>query len=171
VSRSRFILIRGAPGSGKSSTARALARHYPRGATIEVDLIRRSMNGIIWHNHHQHFDALHIMAAMAHAFVERGYGPVIIVDTLGFGSLEMALEALATDSAAVYSLVCDPRRIAYRLWKRPGGFRDIRKAHRFNRHILEEGESRQDLIDTGSATEEEVCRQILALEQEANVGA
>jgi hypothetical protein len=131
---------------------------------IEADMIRRMMNGIIWHNHQQHFDAIYIMASMAHAFAERGYTPVVLVDTLGFGSLEMALRELGSESVSVYSLVCRPRSLAWRLVRRVRGYRDVRKARRFNDHILAEAAGRADLIDTTRASAKHVCRRILELE-------
>lgn len=164
MTRERFIIIRGGPGSGKTSTAKELAKHFPEGVTIEVDHIRRSMNAIIWHNHQQHFDAIHVMAATARAYAERGYSPVVIVDTLGFGSLEMALEALAPDSVRVYSLVCDPWQLVLRLCRRRHGFRDIRKARRFNTHILSVAAGQPELINTTYSSPHEVCRRIVELE-------
>ena len=164
MNNARFIIIRGAPGTGKSVAARQLAAHFPNGATIEVDWIRRSMNGIIWHNHQQHFDAIHVMAAMAHAFVDRGYCPIVIVDTLGFGSLELALDALAAKSIGIYSLICDPLPLAIRLWRRSGGFRDIRKAQRFNAHIQSVANGGSEVINTASASPQRVCQRILELE-------
>lgn len=162
-----FLIIRGAPGTGKSKTASQLARHFPNGATIEVDLVRRMMNGIVWHRHQQHFDAIHVTVHMAQAFAARGYAPVIIVDTLGFGALEMALEEFGEESVGVYSLICDPVLLTLRLWRRLGGFRDAKKGRRFNAHIMSEGRGESEPINTARLKPHAVCRRILELERTA----
>jgi predicted PilT family ATPase len=36
-----IIIIRGAPGSGKSQTAKSLSKYYPKGERLEVDSIRK----------------------------------------------------------------------------------------------------------------------------------
>ncbi len=162
---SQFIIIRGAPGAGKSTTARALLRALPDGVTIEVDTVRRMIHGVVWDRHQQHFDAIEATAQMARAFAARGYQPVLIVDTLGFGSLEMALSALGSASVSVYSLVCHPRTLTFRLWRRFGGFRDARKGRRFNAHVLSDPRDDGEIIDTTIMTPRAASQRILERER------
>lgn len=161
---SDFIIIRGAPGTGKTTTARLIMRRLQNGVTIEVDSIRKMINGITWENHQQHFDAIRAAAQTAKAYHACGYRPIVFVDTLGFGTLDIALEALNSQSISIYSLVCSPRVLAMRLWCRIGGFRDVAKSTRFNAHVLSDEVHGCRRIDTSRVKARDVTEQILALE-------
>lgn len=157
------ILIRGAPGSGKSSVARELARHFPDGVTIEVDEIRRMINGVRWDDDRLHLHAISAAAQTALAYLRCELSPVIFVDTLGFGRLESALEALDGVSTNTYSLVCSEPILSLRLLTRIGGYRDVRQAHRFDAHIRGDAD-RLPVIDTTWQRPAIIARHILNLE-------
>lgn len=158
------ILLRGAPGVGKTKTAEQLQRRLARGATIEVDVIRKMINGVSWESHQQHFDAIRAAAQLAKAYRVASYSPVIVVDTLGFGSLQIALEALAPLSASVYSLVCNDRHLMWRLWRRASGFRDRKKGVKFNRHVSTDSINAHHLIDTTWKPPWRVAESIMEME-------
>jgi hypothetical protein len=157
------ILIRGAPGSGKSSVARALARHLPGGVTIEVDHVRRMIHGLQWEDDRLHLHAITAAAQTALAYIREGLFPVVLVDTLGFGRHQFALEALDGASTRTYSLVCRDPILSLRLLMRMGGYRDTRQARRFNAHIHGDAK-RLPVIDTTWKRPAAVARHILRLE-------
>lgn len=78
---SDIIVVRGAPGSGKSSVARQLGKQLPTGATIEVDTVRGMIHHIQWESDDLHIDAIHAAVIATTAYLERGYRPVVLVDT------------------------------------------------------------------------------------------
>ncbi len=144
---SPYIIVRGAPGTGKSSVARALAARLPAAVAIETDALRRMISGVRWDDTAQHLDAIEVTATAAKSFRARGYQP-IVVDTLGFGSLEVMLDALGAGDCVVFSLVCTPRTLRRRLFWRLSGYKDSERAVRFNQHVLDDLESRHTLFDT-----------------------
>lgn len=145
---SDYIVLRGAPGAGKSTTARALMRRLRGGVTIEVDEVRKMINGVVWESHQQHFDAIGAAAEAAKAYLASGYRPIVFVDTLAFGGLEIALKALNSESVSTYSLVCSRFSLALRLWRRFGGFRDSAKSARIDSHLRLTASHPSEIIDT-----------------------
>lgn len=142
------LIIRGAPGTGKTTTAKHLAQCFARGIVIEVDAFRRMINEISWESHQQHFDAIAAASAAAKSYLAAGYRPVIFVDTLGFGSLELAMRAFEDTSVSIYSLTCDTRDLYLRLWRRIGGYRNVKNAIRFNDHIRADVREFNTLLDS-----------------------
>lgn len=162
---SEVIVVRGAPGTGKSSVARCLGRQLGGGVTIEVDTVRSMIHGIRWESHDHHIDAIHAAAATAQTYLRHGHLPVVFVDTLGFGRLEIALAALGSPSVGIYSLVCREPQLTMRLWKRFGGYRNYADARLFNAHIANDEVHRVGLIDTTWVRPPTVARHIMAREQ------
>jgi hypothetical protein len=161
---SDYIVLRGAPGTGKTTTARLLMQLANRGATIEVDDIRKMINGVVWKSHQQHFDAIYAAAAAAKAYRKCGYQPIVFVDTLAFGSLDIAIEALDSSSVSVYSLVCSRLVLTLRLWRRLGGFRDAAKSALIDTHLRTDGSYPCEILDTTSTGARRIARWIMERE-------
>jgi len=75
------IIIRGAPGVGKSELGKALARHFSLGAKVEVDALRKMVNGVKWTDQAEHIKLLGLAAGTVAEFARLGFRPVIVVDT------------------------------------------------------------------------------------------
>jgi hypothetical protein len=162
--RSEVIVVRGAPGTGKSSVARCLGGQLGGGVTIEVDDVRSMIHGISWESHELHVDAIHAAAATAQTYLCQGRLPIVFVDTLGFGRLEIALAALGATSVAIYSLFCRDPQLTVRLWRRFGGYRNCADARKFNAHIMGDEAHRAGLIDTTWVRPATVARGIVERE-------
>lgn len=158
---SDIIVVRGAPGSGKSSVARHLGRQLPTGATIEVDTIRGMIHHIQWECDELHIDAIHAAVSGAIAYLERGYRPVVLVDTFGFGRLELALAALGPRTVSVHSLTCHNLVLSLRLWTRLVGYRNASAARRFNAHIAADQAKHAGVLDTTWRHSAAIARRIL----------
>ena len=161
---SDIIVVRGAPGSGKSSVARHLGKQLPTGATIEVDTVRGMIHHIQWERDEEHIDAIHAAVRATIAYLERGYRPVVLVDTFGFGRLELALAALGPRSVSVHSLTCQNFVLSLRLWTRPVGYRNASAARRFNVHIAADQTHHAGLLDTTWRRSAAIARRILLQE-------
>src|SRR4051812_35009310 len=79
--RSDIIILRGAPGSGKSETAKSLSQWFPKGVRLEVDTLRQMVVSVDWKNQQEHINMLQASAGLVYDFLKCGFSPVIVVDT------------------------------------------------------------------------------------------
>lgn len=89
-----IIILRGAPGSGKSQTAKALAEYFPKGVILEVDILRSMVISVDWTNQKEHIALLNISTNLVMDFIGQGFSPVIVVDTFSSGKLTKYLDDL-----------------------------------------------------------------------------
>lgn len=76
-----IIIIRGAPGSGKSQTAKCLAQFFPKGVRLEVDSVRQMVISVDWKNQQEHINMLQVSAGLVCEFLQSDFRPIIVVDT------------------------------------------------------------------------------------------
>lgn len=101
-----IILLKGAPGFGKSAAAKCLARHVPSGVRIEVDDLRKMVIGVKWTDQAEHRTVLMLGAQLAAGFLRSGFAPVILVDTFSGDKVDGFLNALRPVGCPVV-----PRRV------------------------------------------------------------
>lgn len=89
-----IIIIRGAPGSGKSQTAKSLSQFFPKGIRLEVDTIRTMVISADWKNQQEHINMLQVSSGLVHDFLKLGFKPVIVVDTFSGDKITRYLETL-----------------------------------------------------------------------------
>ena len=65
-----IIIIRGAPGSGKSQTAKSLSQVFPKGVRLEVDTIRQMVISVDWKNQQEHIDMLQASTKLVYEFLQ-----------------------------------------------------------------------------------------------------
>ncbi|MBN8645880.1 MAG: AAA family ATPase [Planctomycetes bacterium] len=161
-----LILIKGAPGVGKSTAAKLLAPHFPSGTRVEVDVLRQMVISVDWKNQAEHRSVLALSAHLAAGFLRAGHSPVVVIDTFsgdkldGFLSefhahLPVARVFVAVLHAASHAL---RRRVEHR---QPGEFRDVGVALRINSESLSGVRPIETLIDTTDLSPPEVCQAIL----------
>ena len=56
------IILRGAPGAGKSALSKELAKRFPKGVRLEVDTLRSMVISVDWTNQQEHKDLLQVAA-------------------------------------------------------------------------------------------------------------
>lgn len=89
-----IIIIRGAPGSGKSDSAKSLSKYFPNGVRIEVDTIRNMVISVDWKNQQEHIDMLQASTKLVFEFLHLGFSPAIVVDTFSGDKINRYLETL-----------------------------------------------------------------------------
>ena len=87
-SKADVLLVRGAPGVGKTTACRKLRKLIPEGAVIEVDALRGMIAGVRWVDTEHHLVALDHALLLIRAFLEKGFRPVVLVDTFSRGKLQ-----------------------------------------------------------------------------------
>lgn len=81
--RSSALLLRGAPGVGKSTVAGLLMDRGVASRVIEVDAIRGPRSDVNWSDREQHDAALVIAAGLAVKTSRESPSVVVVVDTFG----------------------------------------------------------------------------------------
>ncbi len=136
-----IIIIRGAPGSGKSQTAKSLARFFPKGVRIEVDTIRQMVVSVDWKNQQEHIDMLQASTKLVFEFLKLGFSPVIIVDTFSGDKINCYLETLYQHekdvSIKIFGLYTTDEELQRRLNLRTSAeFKDFEICKKLNDDLL-----------------------------------
>lgn len=159
------IVIRGAPGVGKSSTAKCLAGSFPGGARVEVDILRKMVISVNWKKQDEHILMLDVAARLVHDLAESGFRPVIVVDTFSGDKVTRFLEILRkqreTRTFLVFSLHASETSLQQRLHERPSDeFKDFEIAKKLNEDIHRFPASSEWLIDNSRLSPDETARHI-----------
>ena len=162
-----LILLKGAPGVGKSTAAKLLAHHFPSGVRIEVDTLRQMVISVDWTNQAEHRSLLTLSAKLAAGFLRTGCSPVILVDTFSGDKIDGFLAAFRPECplgrvfVAVLHAADDVLR--QRIASREGdAFRDNRIAVRINQESVRGAQPFETLIDTSNLVPTGVADAILA---------
>jgi len=159
------IVIRGAPGVGKSSTAKCLAGSFPGGARVEVDILRKMVISVNWKKQDEHILMLDITAGLVHDLAEAGFLPVIVVDTFSGDKVTRFLSVLRerrqTRTSLVFSFYASEAIIRQRLHDRPDDeFRNFEIASKLNEDIHRFPSPGELLMDTSRLSPEQIARHI-----------
>jgi predicted kinase len=158
------LVLRGAPGVGKSTLGRGLRRALPCGAVIEVDDVRGMLSQVDWTDRHQHDIALAVGLDTACSFIEHGRRPVIVIDTFSRSRLRGVQARL--DGASLrhhtLSLWLEASLLADRLKSRTSGFKDWEPSRILNDEVRANRYPAEQLVDVSALDREAVLG--LALE-------
>lgn len=161
-------MIRGAPGVGKSETAKGLAKHFPKGAKVEVDTLRLMVNSVRWTDQAEHKQMLQVAAHVALDLVGYGFAPVIVVDTFSgdkIGPFLDTVERLKPGiSFLLFGLYASEPMLQSRLESRPDSqFKDFAIARKLNADLRRVAHPAERQIDTTSLSRNQVVEMLVAL--------
>ena len=166
MTTSPFVIIRGAPGVGKTTVADILKKQLLNGVCIEVDMLRLMVHANCWDDVGQHLAAIKLAAQIGQHYAASGYGPVIIVDTFSFGTIQLLTNELRPFVPRIYSLVAEDSTVAERIQQRKGhGYHDWRRSLVINRNIIENPAELEHTIDTTTMTPLHVAMDIVERER------
>ena len=148
-----IVIIRGAPGSGKSQTAKSLTQFFPKGVKLEVDTLRQMVISVDWKNQEEHINLLQVSTGLIHDFLKLGFSPVIVVDTFSGDKVIKFLDILhqldKTLSIKIFGLYVNDEELRRRLDLRSDSeFRDFGICKRLNGDVLEIKYHSEYQIDT-----------------------
>ena len=154
------IVIRGAPGSGKSEAAKYLAARLGHGARVEVDALRAMIVPVNWTNQQEHIAVLSLAVGVVAGFLRLRHRPVIVVDTFSGDKLRRFLEELVTAHAdaevRAFSLAPSWAALRARVEGRPdGGYNDLRVCEKLNSDVARRLLPGELLIDNSDLTPDE----------------
>ena len=162
-----IIIIRGAPGSGKSQTAKSLSEFFPRGVRLEIDTIRSMVISADWTNQDEHVSMLAASVNLVQDFMKQGFSPIIVVDTFSGGKLVqylINLNRLKTKLAVqIIGLYTSDEELTRRIEARPHGeFKDSSICHSLNDEVRNEKYDGEYQIDTTGLLPIETAKLIYA---------
>ena len=148
-----IIIIRGAPGSGKSQTAKSLCQFFPKGVKLEVDILRQMVISVDWKNQEEHINMLQVSTGLVHDFLKLGFNPVIVVDTFSGNKIIKYLDSLyehdKTLSVKLFGLYVTEHELKRRLDLRSNAeFRDFGICKRLNDELHKIKHPQEYQIDT-----------------------
>jgi hypothetical protein len=148
-----IIIIRGAPASGKSQTAKSLSAFFPKGARIEVDTLRNMVISVDWKNQSEHINVLNISTRLLNDFIQLGFKPVIVVDTFSGDKILKFLDDLRLInpgfSIKIIGLYTSDEELTKRIESRESWeFRDFNICKRLNEDVLKFKHESEFQMDT-----------------------
>jgi len=136
-----IIIIRGAPGSGKSQVAKSLSQFFPKGVRLEVDSIRQMVISVDWKNQIEHINMLQASTKLVYEFLKFGFSPIFVIDTFSGDKINRYLESLyhfdPKLSIKIFGLFTTEDELKRRLEKRLNGeFKDFLICKKLNDDVL-----------------------------------
>ncbi|VVB50984.1 AAA domain protein [uncultured archaeon] len=136
-----IIILRGAPGSGKSQTAKSLSQFFPKGVRMEIDDLRSMVIFPEWTNQDEHINILNISTKLVIDFIQLEFRPVIVIDTFSGDKILNYLEKLnhLNDelSISIFGLYTTEEELKKRIESRKKGeFRDFNICKKLNDEVL-----------------------------------
>ncbi|MEQ1735938.1 MAG: AAA family ATPase [Rhodoglobus sp.] len=159
------LVLRGAPGVGKSTLGRGLRRALARGAVVEVDDLRAMITQVDWSNRAHHDLALEVAQVALARFVALDARPAVLVDTFSRGRLT-AVQTRLDDAGLRHhtvSIWVEPTVLAARLEARTAGFKDWEPSRILNEEVRANRYPHEQLVDATALDPEALLRQVLDL--------
>lgn len=159
------LVLRGAPGVGKSTLGRGLRRALPIGAVVEVDDLRAMIAQVDWASRAHHDLALEVAQAALARFVALGVRPGVLIDTFSRGrlnSVQARLDAagLRHETASIW---LEPAILADRLAARTSGFKDWELSRILNDEVLANRYPHEQLVDATALEPDALLQRVLGL--------
>jgi len=158
-----IIIIRGAPGAGKSQSAKCLSKFYPEGVRLEVDILRSMVISVDWTNQSEHINMLNISTKLVYDFIKLGFRPVIVVDTFSSDKIVKYLDNLnqldKDLSIRVFGLYTSEEELKRRIQSRKKGeFRKYDICQRLNEEVMKKKYAGEYQIDTTGLLAKETAK-------------
>ncbi len=163
-----LIIIRGAPASGKSQTAKELSHFFPGGARLEVDTLRQMVISVNWKDQAEHINMLEASTKLIFEFIRLNFKPVIVIDTFSGDKITRFLEIIFNHneniSVNVFGLFTTNDELKRRLALRSNAeFRDFAICSKLNYDVLMVKYNGEYQIDTTGFSAKQTARKIYDL--------
>ncbi|MCA9518067.1 MAG: hypothetical protein KC635_24180 [Myxococcales bacterium] len=157
------MLLRGAPGVGKSTVGRTLAEICGNGVICEVDRFRAMFAPVDWGDRRQHSAGLRAAVAAGRSLIADGVGLLIVIDTFGRETLPPVAASLASPNADILavSLWAEVNVLRSRLAARGDGFSDAALSSLMNAEVRTKRVADDVLIDTSALQANAVAARII----------
>ncbi len=157
-----IIIIRGAPGVGKSTLSKRLNDLFHGGVTIEVGPMLKMINQFEDGNSVQYSDTLNAIYLLTLNYLESGYMPIIIIGPLKATRIQMHfLHKLQKEiKYIVITLIATNEDLSHRIDKRSIGFKNKTVSYAVNDDIINNYVANEIRFNTSGKSEEEVFEEV-----------
>ncbi|AFM10709.1 AAA family ATPase [Turneriella parva] len=157
------VIIRGAPGAGKSQAAKSLANYFPDGARIEIDTLRAMVISVDWTNQDEHIKILELSTRLVRDFGKLDLTPVIVVDTFSGDKIEAFVSQLKKLDSALAIRTCGlyvtEEELEKRIRARSGAeFKDIGVCKKLNAYVVRNKYPDEFQIDTTGLSPDDTAK-------------
>ena len=158
-----IIIIKGAPATGKSQTAKELANYFVKGVRLEVDNLRSMVISVDWTNQTEHINILEISTKLTSEFYNMGFKPIIIVETFSGNKIHSFYESLKTINPiwtiGIFGLFSSEIELQNRLQMRKDDkFKDFLITRKLNEDTIKFKHQFEYQIDTTDLKSEETAK-------------
>lgn len=159
-----IIIIKGAPSTGKSTTAKELAKYFPSGVRMEIDNLRSMVISVDWTNQKEHIEILNVSTQLIKNFYDLNYKPIIVIDTFSGNKIIDFIERLSNIKKdwkiSIFGLYVTESEIKKRLDLRTDKFKDFEISKKINNDTLKFKLENEIQIDTTELTAKETSKLI-----------
>jgi hypothetical protein len=160
-----IIILRGAPGSGKTQAANSLSGFFPNGVKVEVDLLRQMVISVDWTNQEEHINMLNLSTGLVYDFFKLGFTPVIVIDTFSGNKLNKYLNKLYDLDKGlrikIFGLFTTDDELKRRIELRATGqFRDLAICQKLNNAVVEMKYDSENQINTTGLSSSQTAEKI-----------
>jgi len=160
-----IIIIKGAPSTGKSSTAKELAKYFPRGVRMEIDNLRSMVISVDWTNQKEHIELLNVSTQLIANFYELKYKQIIVIDTFSGDKIIAYHEQLRNMNKdwriSIFGLYTTEKEIKRRIDLRTDDkFKDFEIIKKINKDTFKFKHENEIQIDTTDLTAKETSKMI-----------
>lgn len=162
---SDIVIIKGTPASGKSTTAKELAKYFPNGVRLEIDNLRSMVISANWTDQEEHISILNLSTNLIKDFLDLNYKPIIVVDTFSGDKINSFVEKLKSLNQnwmiSIYGLNVNEYELKKRLDNRPDDkFKDFEICRKLNDDTLKFKHENEMQIETTGLTAKETSKWI-----------
>jgi len=157
-----ILIIRGAPGIGKSTIGELLRPFALNGAIVDIDDMRNMVNNekFIFNDNYDYVNAVKASCVLVESFLQLGYAPIVVVDVFSLGILELFTDHFGMRKLASITLYASDDILCRRMESRPTGYINLEVARSVNRHIYQTMDKTDACIDTSLLSPLDVLNEV-----------
>ena len=162
MSKYKVIIVRGAPGMGKSTIGELLRVSDFAGAVMDIDEFRAMVNCEEFkiHQNEYYYKAIDVISSLIREYLKKEIFPIFITDVMSNTFLSYFLLKLENIDYLVINLYSDFEKLKRRMSNRNHGFIDLEIAEKLNTQMKSASSFNSVYIDTSQLTPKETLNLI-----------
>lgn len=156
------IIVRGAPGIGKSTIGELLKTSNFAGAVLDIDELRAMINSerFIYNENSHYFNAIDVASGLIDTLLNEDVFPIFVLDVFSDTILNHFEIQLRCKNILIINLYCQDEVLTKRMNNRKNGFVNTDVAKKINKQMQIKCNNANLLIDTTHFNPKSVLKQI-----------